>query len=166
MAYQNMARVARSLFRKEPDVLILLGLDKPVPRKVAAFSQVAFTLFNTTKYTQPMRTKLAEHGYTDGKLSSERSKLSAFDFAKANQEACKGAAQRAKQVQHEALRAMRDWYSTYVNVARVALRPKPELLEKLGIMYRSVKTPAQRQAPLKAAETRRRKKEVTLAKAA
>jgi hypothetical protein len=46
-----------------------------------------------------------------------------------------------------------------VKIAKVALREHPELLEKLGILKRSSKTSAQKKAPEKARETRKKKKE-------
>ena len=31
------------------------------------------------------------------------------------------------------------WYNSYVRIAKVALKDKPELLEKIGIIHRSKK---------------------------
>ena len=41
----------------------------------------------------------------------------------------------------------------------MALRGQEQLLEKLGILARNAKTPAQRQAPVKAAQTRKSRKD-------
>jgi len=46
----------------------------------------------------------------------------------------------------------------YLKIARIALRDKPQLYEKLGGVARSGRTAAQRQAPKKAAATRAAKK--------
>ncbi len=45
-----------------------------------------------------------------------------------------------------------------MKIAKVALRGKRQLLEKLGIAVRTTKIPAQRAAPQKAAATRAAKK--------
>ena len=157
-AYQSLAKVSRAIFKGDEGILTALGLDKPMPRPAAAFAQAAHTLFNSGSYTPPMRDKLAGHGYDSAKLSTERGRIGEFNFAKSNQESAKGAAQQAKQDQRTALKELRGYYSTYVKVARVALREKPELIETIGVLHRSTRTKAQRQGPKKAAETRRRKK--------
>jgi hypothetical protein len=66
----------------------------------------------------------------------------------------KGSAQRATQDQDAALAAMNDWVAQYLKIARVALRGKKQLLEKIGVLARTSKTAAQQAAPKKAAETR------------
>jgi hypothetical protein len=43
----------------------------------------------------------------------------------------------------------------------VALKEQPQLLEKLGILKRGEKSPAQRQASVKAAQTKKANKEKT-----
>jgi hypothetical protein len=161
--YQGLARVARAVFVRQPGVLQRMGLTGPMPRALPAFSKAAFTLFNTTNYTEAMRTKLAAHGYTDSKLSTERSKLEDFDLALRQAKTAKGAAQQATKDQEQALQALREWVAMYGKVARVALRERPQLLEKIGILSRSSKTPAQREAPLKARATRARRKSEALA---
>ena len=59
------------------------------------------------------------------------------------QEAAKGAAQQATRERDLALDA---WRAQYVKIARVALRNKPQLLEKLGLPARTGRTAAQRAA--------------------
>ncbi len=58
--------------------------------------------------------------------------------------------------QKSAIKVLNDWTPQYRAIAKVALHGKKELLEKLGLLTRSTKTPAQRNAPKKAAETRKR----------
>ena len=70
----------------------------------------------------------------------------------------KGASQQASQEQEAALKAMNDWVAQYLKFAKVALRGKKQLLEKIGVTARTTKTAAQRAAPAKAAATRAAKK--------
>jgi len=70
----------------------------------------------------------------------------------------KGTAQQASQDQEAALKAMNDWVAQYLKIAKVALRGKKQLLEKIGVTARTTKTAAQRDAPKKAAATRAAKK--------
>ena len=68
------------------------------------------------------------------------------------------AAQQATREQEAALSALNDWTAQYLKIARVALRDKKQLLEKLGVAARTTKTKAQRGAAKKAAATRAAKK--------
>ena len=70
----------------------------------------------------------------------------------------KGAAQQAAQDQDAALAKMSDWVAQYLKIAKVALRGKKQLLEKIGVLARTSKTAAQKAAPQKAAATRAAKK--------
>ena len=56
------------------------------------------------------------------------------------------------------LAAMNDWVAQYVKIAKVALRGKKQLLEKIGVTARTSKRAAQRAASAKAAATRAAKK--------
>ena len=66
----------------------------------------------------------------------------------------KGTAQQATQDQDAALAAMNEWVAQYVKIAKVALRGKKQLLEKIGVTARTTKTAAQKAALAKAAATR------------
>ena len=153
-AYQDLAKVARAIFQDQPAHLAALGLDKAMPRGMDAFALSAHTLFNSGEYTDPIREALEENGYDSTKLSPEGAKIAAFKDAREGQSTCIGNAQNAKSEQRKALKALRVWSMAFRKIARVALKDKPELLEVLGILHRSVKTKAQRSAPAKSAATR------------
>jgi len=120
-------------------------------------------LFNTDAYTPAMEAVLAEHNYDEARLVIEKAKIDQFVTANNAQEACKGATQNAKDEQKSVVKALDKWMGAFTKIARVAFVDKKQLLEKLGIMVRSVKTKAQRGAAAKAAETRRKQKLLKLA---
>ena len=126
-AYQALAKVARAALPKS--ALAGLGLTGKMPRATAAFQTAANTLF-TNAATFPA---LAEYGYGGLRLAAERAKIDAFVQADQAQEAAKGAAQQATRDQDAALKALNQWTARYIKIARVALRDKPQLLEKLGV---------------------------------
>ena len=68
------------------------------------------------------------------------------------------AAQQATREQDAAMQALNDWAGQYRKIAKVALRGKKQLLEKIGIAARTSKTPAQRASAAKASATRAAKK--------
>jgi predicted pyridoxine 5'-phosphate oxidase superfamily flavin-nucleotide-binding protein len=150
-AYQAAAKVARATLDK--DGLAKLGLGKE-PRGTAGFIQAGYTLFDNAADSG----LLADFGYDADRLAAERAKIEAFDQANQAQEMAKGAAQQATQDQDAALAAMNDWVAQYLKIAKVALRGKKQLLEKIGVTARTTKTAAQRAAPKKAAATRAAKK--------
>ena len=152
-AYQALAKVARAVFLKDK-ALNTLGLNGSTPKDTAGFLAAAYALFDNAR-TLPA---LADYGYDSPKLQSERLKIAAYDAANQQQESAKGAAQQATREQDAALQALNAWTSQYLKIAKVALRDKSQLLEKLGVLARTSKTAAQRAAPKKASATRAAKK--------
>ena len=153
-AYQALAKAARALFAKDKAQLNALGLSGSAPKDTAGFIASAYTLFDNAR-TLPA---LADYGYDSVKLQSERTKIATYDTANQGQESAKGAAQQATREQDAALQALNNWTSQYLKIARVALRAKSQLLEKIGVLVRTSKTAAQRAAPKKAAAARAAKK--------
>ncbi len=150
-AYQALAKVARATLSAEDQAKLGLGKE---PRDTAGFIQAGYTLFDNAGTV----TALADFGYDADKLAAERAKIEAYDQATQAQEMAKGAAQQATQDQDAALAAMNDWVAQYLKIAKVALRGKKQLLEKIGVAARTTKTAAQKAAPAKAAATRAAKK--------
>jgi hypothetical protein len=139
-AYQAAAKVARAALDK--DGLAKLGLAGKEPRGTAGFIQAGYTLFDNAAESG----LLTEFGYEADRVAAERAKIEAFDQANQAQEMAKGAAQQATQDQAAALKAMNDWVAQYLKIAKVALRGKKQLLEKIGVTARTGKTAAQRAA--------------------
>ena len=159
-AYQALAKVARAVFAKDKAQLNALGLSGTTPKDTAGFLASAYTLFDNAQTLSP----LADYGYDSAKLQSERLKIAAYDTANQAQESAKGAAQQSTRDQDSALQALNEWTAQYLKIAKVALRAKPQLLEKLGVVARTSKTAAQRAAPKKASATRAAKHALSKAK--
>ncbi len=152
-AYQTLAQVARAGL--SPADLETLGLTEKEPRGTARFIKAGYTLFDNALTIKA----LAEFGYDTDRLAAERGKIEAYDQANQTQEAAKGTKQQATVEKDAALAEMNGWVAQYLKIAKVALRGKPQLLEKLGIAARTSKTAAQKAAPKKAAATRAAKKQ-------
>lgn len=145
-AYQALAKVARAAC--DPPQLTTLGLSGKMPNDTAGFLAAAYTLFDNAARLG----SLSGFGYTAEKLAAERGKITAYDESNQKQEAAKGAAQQATREQDAALAALNEWLAQYLKIAKVALREKPQLLEKLGVAARTSKTAAQRAARQKPEE--------------
>ena len=151
-AYQGVAQIARKVLI--PAELTQLGLPARQPRTAATFITAVYTVFDNLLTTGA----LAEYGYTPDKIAVERAKIAAYEQADLAQTEAIGTKEQSTQDLEAAFTELTDWTTTFVSVAKVALRPKPQLLEKLGIKVRSGKTAAQQAAPKKAAATRAAKK--------
>ena len=162
-AFQEMARTCRALWLRQPARLTKIGLDKPMPHADADFLKAGRTLFKAENYDQGMRVQIGKHGYNAQKFTSDLAKIEALDAANQTHESAKADAKQAVKDQNAALRDMDYWLAQFLKIARVALADKPTLLGKLGVLVRSSRTKAQKQAPTKAAETRKKKKQTKLA---
>lgn len=157
-AYQGLAQVARAVFKSDRAVLKSLNLEGNMPALASVFISRAYVLFDNAANLAEAKETLSRYGYNAQKLAEERAKIEDFDEASQAQEAAKGTAQQATRDQEAAIDAMIGWLMQYLRIAKVALRGKPELLEKLGVLARSVRTKAQRKASEKASATRALKK--------
>jgi hypothetical protein len=144
-AYQALAQVARAVFKEDRARLTALGLQGSAPESTAGFLAAAAALFDNAGSAPT----LASHGYVAARLTSERAKIAAFDLANQKQEAAKGATQQASREQLAALTTLDAWRAQYIKIARVALRGKPQLLEKIGVIARTTRSSAQRSSAKK-----------------
>jgi len=140
-AYQALAKVARAIFKDDRARLTALGLTGAAPRSTAGFTASAPALFENAAGAPT----LAAYGYDAGRLAEERAKIAAFDLANQKQEAAKGAAQQASREQKTALASLEAWRAQTIKIARVALRGKRQLLEKIGVPARTSPRPAPKQ---------------------
>lgn len=133
VACRALAKVACSLFARDPLVLEMLGLKARKACKEADLLLLAPRLFNTGLYTEAMRAQFARRGYRDERLSRERSKIEEFEHARENLTRSRHAAARATEEQEHALKDLGEWMAGFVRVAGTALRQKPQWLQKLGV---------------------------------
>ena len=128
-AYQTLAAVARAIYTKDEQRLSEMHLADPSPEETAAFITTASILFEEARRIPD----LVNFGYDERRLEDEREKIAAFYVASQRHEAAKGVTQRATAEMEAALRALDDWTTEYFDCARVALRGKKRLLQKIGL---------------------------------
>jgi len=138
-AYQSLAKVARAIFAGNPTRLSALGLTGVMPKDIAGFLAAGYTLFDNALTNEEIKTALLPYGYPEAKLQSEKARIAAYDGANQTQEAAKGAAQQATREQDARLKEMQEWLAQYIKIARVALRGKKQLLEKIGVPARTTR---------------------------
>ena len=155
--YQDFAQTARTVFKGDKARIKMLGVDGKMPKADGKFIIAAYAMFDNAEDAE-VQTALAEYGYDSSRLRKDRKVIEDYDKLHQKQESAKGDAQQSTRDQDAALKRLYDWYARYRVIAKRALRGDKELLEKIGILARSVKTAAQRGAGKKAAATRAAKK--------
>ncbi len=130
----DLAKVCRAIFATEPAALVQLGLSGRTPAAFAEFVRAAEKLY-TVALTGPaeLGAKLATYGYPAARLESEKEQILALRTEKAAQETAKSASQDATVSQSGALKALAAYVAQTKKLARVALKSRPQLLERLGI---------------------------------
>src|SRR5690625_187210 len=141
-AYQKASEIAKAIYRNDPDRLVALGLDGPMPRVTDEFLTAAFTLFDNAAAADA----LTEYGYTADRIASEREKIVAYQQAANEYQHAIGAAQLDTEHQDAALDAMIRWTDQSLRIARAVLKEEGQLLEKIGLKARNQKTLAPRAA--------------------
>jgi hypothetical protein len=133
-------RIAKASFATDPVALTTLGLTapgRPLPEGRAAFLAAATALLDAADGAgMETQTKLTKRGYGAAKRTELRGLLAAVSAANVQQEAAKGEAQQATPDAEEALKALEVYARELREVAKVALRGKPQLLEAMGIKVR------------------------------
>ena len=152
--YADFAKIGRAAYKGNQAVLGLLRLDKRRPKAVDNFIIAADQLYDTTKWSQPVKTKLGQRGVNDQWLSTARGEVEELKTARKLQTSLGGDAEVATQGQTDALEELVDWCQEYIDVTRVAFKKTPQTLEKLGIKVRNTKSKAQIAGRKKAATTR------------
>jgi hypothetical protein len=158
-AYRTLREVVRAAYGYNAPILAILGLNQTMPARQTHFLTMAWTLFNNAISSADISATLERFGYNGRRLTSEKEKVGAMETALEARESSKGSAQQATMAQRSAMNDLGKWMSAFFRVAKVALRGQEQLLEKLGILARNARTQAQRQAPAKAAQTRKARRE-------
>lgn len=151
--YQSLAKVCLAIFAHQKSSLAFLGIQNRMPRRGAAFFPAANRFFENAQSPE-IQLELAKYGYDIPKLQQELEKIAAVDRAYQKQNQTRGAKQQSRSDQSDVITKLEDWMKQYHKIAKVALKDKPELLEKLGIRVLSSRTAAQKAAGAKAAQTR------------
>jgi hypothetical protein len=133
--HADLAKICRAVFVKEASTLAQLGLDQKTPLATAEFIRAAEKLYTVAITSpEPIGATLGTYGYPPDRLTEERDQIVGLRAEKAAQETAKSKAQEATAVQTKALAALADYIVQIRKIARVALKKRPQLLERLGII--------------------------------
>ena len=134
--YTGLSELARAAFRGQPGKLAALGIVGRAPSRLADLLERGNKLFSAVKSDPDLAAGYQSVGQTAAKLAAIEEKFTELGALAAAQEAKKGAAQQATAECRAALEELRIWWGNAKRLARVALRGKPQLLEKIGVRAR------------------------------
>jgi len=134
--YRRIAGLAERIFTNDRFAYNTLALDwkKTSPYSVWLSRRLQF--FNNSLANDTIKTKLAEHGITEAMLQNGLTLVNAVETARSEREQKRGRAQQATYERNILARDMRSYYRDLKTVSRIALKDKPQYLERLGIVVK------------------------------
>jgi hypothetical protein len=135
--YIQHIKVARVALKGERGAAQELDLDGTRKQSLGGWLAQARQFYAAILANETIQAKLAEFGLTVAKLQAGQAQVLTVESMNLAQEKEVGEAQDATQARDAALDELAEWMSDYVAIARVALEPQPQLLEKLDILARS-----------------------------
>lgn len=153
-----LTQTARTVFSANPDALETLGLrlggratpqttggEAPAApeappaaprrrsRSQAALLDNARVLYAAALSDPTLAPMLQSVGYSRARLEAERADVAALEATDVTQEGRKATAKARTADQRAALEALNDWIERFRGIVKVALRDRPDLLDKLGL---------------------------------
>ena len=124
-------------FKKQPDILIKLGVSGKFPAKYNEFFDKAKLFYYGIKENKDVQIELNKIKITAKVVSDCIAKHDALLAERANYDKELGESQDATKSKNAALLELKEWMEDFDAIAKVALYDKPQLLEVLGIFVRS-----------------------------
>lgn len=135
--YIQNVKVSRVAFRDDPGAFRKLALNGRRKESLAGWLAQARQFYTNALADADIMAGLGTFGRTAETLQAGLQLVDDTEAANAAQEKERGEAQQQRVERDVALDKMDDWVSDYIEIARVALADKPQLLEILGILERS-----------------------------
>jgi len=134
ITFRMYATLARFLFRNDPTKMNTLGLLQGQSFKISDWILQARQFYNNAINDTEIQAKMAEYTVTSDRLQAALEEVSNLELMKINQEKEKGEAQRATQERDELFSQLDEYMYGLIQIARVVLHDKEQLLEKMGII--------------------------------
>jgi len=136
--------VARVALQDQPDAARKLRLDGHSGRRATWLAQ-ARQFYANALADPALLSGLAAFGVTQASLEDGAREVEAMAARYAARQQRKGDAQDTTRTRDEALAALARWMHNFAAIARMALKDRPQQLEKLGLALRATPRPAARQ---------------------
>lgn len=133
-AYMQFVKLARIALRNDRGAYVKLKLEGKRKKTLSGWLHQANIFYANILNDPAVIEKLSAFGIVQTKLEAGRQLLKEVEAANAAQKKETGEAQQATIVRDEAMDKLDEWMSDFKVVARIALEPKSQFLEKLGIV--------------------------------
>jgi hypothetical protein len=132
--YMVTVKVARVAFKDRPDMLAKFKVTGPRNRSLSGWINDARIMYVNILETPEALDRLAQYGYSDGRLAQELAEVNDVELLHSKRLAEKSEAQLTTVERDKAIDELCNWYSDFRAIARIALYDAPQLLEALGIV--------------------------------
>jgi hypothetical protein len=132
--YRQYSTLARVLFKNETGTMSKLGLDKDQPKKLSDWVAQANQFYTNAMNTPEIQEKMAGYTVTKERLLAALEEVNQLLTYEKKQETEKSEAQKATGERNRAFSNLDEYMYDLLQIARVMLYDKPQLLEKLGIV--------------------------------
>jgi len=132
--YMPHLKIARIAFRKDPGRWVKLELGGQRKESQSGILGQIKVFYGNLLSDEEALTKMAEFGQTTEKLEAGSALVSGAETSLAIRKKEMGEAQAATKVRDKAIDELQEWYSDYIEIARLALVDQPQYLEMLGII--------------------------------
>ncbi len=131
--YTKHVDVARVAFKKERGILAEINASGSRKQSHSGWLGQAKTFYKNILEKAELKAGMAKFGQTEAILNSAFDKVNAVETALLKQQKETGEAQTATRTRDKALDALALWSDDFVDIARIALKDEPHLLEILGL---------------------------------
>jgi hypothetical protein len=135
--YIELIVLFRLALAGDPLKLQMLGLDGRRPRRFASWLRQVNRFYNNAIDNQEILPLVAEYGVTNEKLIAGKELVKKVEIANDDHDKARGTAQQSTVDRNKTLKILDEWTFAFKKVCRLALKDRPQLLEKLGIVVLS-----------------------------
>jgi hypothetical protein len=130
--YIDHIDLARVAFKNDTAAKTALGLKGERKLSESGYRAQALLFYNGVLNNTAYKAAMAIKGVTEAELVTAQKAYDALGKKIADKYKETGEAQAATKARDKAIDDFADWFSDFKEVAKIALRPKPQLREKLG----------------------------------
>lgn len=135
--YIEHISLTRLSLDEQPNKWKMLSLSGKRSQKLATWVRAARRFYNNSIDNKEIVEQLARFGVSNEKLQEGKQMVELVEKTNDDHDKARGAAQQSTEERNKALKKLGKWISAYTTVCRFALKDKPQLLEKLGILVLS-----------------------------
>ena len=131
--YARHLKLAKIAFKNEPNILLALEADGPREQAFDSWKGQVTTFYDAALSNQPIMDGLSRFNITATNLTDVQALLTTYENVTATQKTQTAEAQQATLDRDKAIQALDIWMRGFQEVAKIALKATPQLLEALGI---------------------------------